>query len=195
MVTSNNNNKLTKLGTILIMVFKCLFLFLTLFTIISVLIVKKQYILFGIVIFIALTILAVAGSKINTLPHFSLFIFLFTLFLGIITIWLLKTPIESDFNVQYLAAKALKNGNFIFQNNSYFERWPYQLGLSIYESWLLRLVNSSNFLRFFNVITIAGITVLIYQIAQKITTEPAARLAALLYSIFLTPLTYCAVLT
>ncbi|MBA1394650.1 hypothetical protein EQ500_12380 [Lactobacillus sp. XV13L] len=128
------NNQLTELGHLLISLFQYLFFALAIFTIIAGFYLANKYLFLIVIIPISFLAFTLLQKKIIKLSHFRAFIFVFTLVLGFLMICLLKTPIISDFKAQYKAALALKNGSFYLHHNAYFDRWPYQLGLSIYES-------------------------------------------------------------
>ena len=70
----------------------------------------------------------------------------------------IKTPIISDFHVLYSAAIDIANGNYGFMEDSYFQKWTYQLGFSFYESIVIFIFGESpRALKFLNIIFCVGL--------------------------------------
>ena len=119
---------------------------------------------------------------------FIVFLFLFSFIIRTITISVVKTPIISDFKMMYDASLELVNGTTNYRELSYFLMWGYQMGHVIYQAMLLLFVNSVFFLKLVNCIVTSFTVIFIYLICRKICSEQSARVASILYSVFLFPL-------
>ena len=56
-------------------------------------------------------------------------------------------------------------------NGFYFQTYPFQLGLVLYQALLLRIINSTLLLKIMNSLITSGIVVLIYLISKKLVKE------------------------
>lgn len=119
------------------------------------------------------------------IPQFALGIFLVSFVIRLLFMLLVKTPIESDFSMQYEAARQFAAGDFSFSGGTYFQRWGYQTGHVIYQGLLLNLVDSPDFLRAINCLVSAGTNVLVYLIAKRFFSQKASQCTALAYAFFL----------
>ena len=126
---------------------------------------------------------------------FTLFLFIYSLIVRVISVLLLKTPIESDFKVLYDASINLLNGDLSFNQIPYFKSWGYQIGQVVYQTGLLKICNSILFLKIINCIISSGIVVLVYLISKELFKEKTARFVSLLYSVFVFPILFNAVLS
>ena len=133
-------------------------------------------------------------KKIN-IKHYSLFLFLLALIIRIITALTLKVSIVDDFKTMLDASRLLLKGNTSFINSFYFKMFPYQLGHVLYQTSLLRIINSTLFLKIVNSIITSLIVVFIYLISKNIFKEETARKVSLLYILYLYPLYLNSVLT
>lgn len=129
------------------------------------------------------------------LKNFKWFLFIYSLIIRVVAVFLLKTPIESDFKVLYDASTNLLNGDLSFNQIPYFKLWGYQIGQVVYQTLLLKICNSVIFLKIINSIISSGIVVLVYLISKELFKEKTARFISLLYSIFLFPILFNAVLS
>ncbi|MED1205624.1 ArnT family glycosyltransferase [Heyndrickxia acidicola] len=128
----------------------------------------------------------------------SFLIILLAVGFGMRIVWIMmeKTPPASDFGVMYRSALKAVRGDFTFLHSPYYSSWVYQLGFTYYEALLLNLFGNQLFmLKLFNVFFSMGTTVLIYLIARKGLNECSARVAALLYTLYIPNVLYCSVLT
>lgn len=150
----------------------------------------------GVILFLARLLFLVSRRREGelVLRRFSLCLFLLSLLIHLLAVALITTPIESDFGLQYEASQQFAQGNFSFQDTTYFQRWGYQTGLVIWQGTLLKLWNSPVFLRLVNCVVAAGTNLLVYLIARDYFEERAARLAGLAYAFFLFPATLVTVL-
>lgn len=124
-----------------------------------------------------------------------IFLFCFSFVIRLFVIWLVKTPIESDFRTMYDASIEIINGTSLYKSSSYFLTWGYQMGHVLYQSLLLSLINSVTFLKVVNSFITSLIVVFIYLIGKMISSERVAFIVSILYSIFLFPLLLNTVLT
>ena len=130
-----------------------------------------------------------------SIKHYSLFLFLLALIIRIITALTLKVSIVDDFKTMLDASRLLLKGNTSFINSFYFKMFPYQLGHVLYQTSLLRIINSTIFLKIINSIITSLIVVFIYLITKNIFKEETARKVSLLYILYLYPLYLNSVLT
>lgn len=130
-----------------------------------------------------------------SIKHYSLFLFLLALVIRIITTFTLKVSIVDDFKTMLDASRLLLKGNTSFINSFYFRMFPYQLGHVLYQTSLLKIINSTIFLKIINSIITSLIVVFIYLITKNIFKEETARKVSLLYILYLYPLYLNSVLT
>ena len=88
----------------------------------------------------------------------------------------------------YEASQNMINKDFSFVNKLYFLTWGYQLFHVFYEAFVLGIFNDIIILKILNCIYSTVITIMVYLITKKISSENAARISSLLYSITLYPL-------
>ena len=148
------------------------------------------------IIFCAISIILIYFfvKKIN-FKKFALFLFIYSFIIRVISVLLLKTPIESDFKLLYDASINLLNGDLGFNQIPYFKLWGYQIGQVVYQTLLLNICNSVIFLKIINCIISSGIVVLVYLISKELFKEKTARFISLLYSIFVFPILFNSVLS
>ena len=151
----------------------------------------KNTLLFGLVSIVAIYVFT---NKVK-IKKFSLFLFVYSLVVRLIAIFVLKTPIESDFKVLYDASLDLLNNDLSFNTLGYFKLWGYQTGQVVYQAFLLNIWNNVLIIKIANAIFSSGTIVLIYLICKELFKEKTARLVSLLYSLFLFPLLFNAVLS
>ena len=158
-------------------------LFLTLFI--------KNALLLGIISVVAIIYLV---RKYN-MKKFALILFIFSLITRLVAVLMLKTPIELDFEVLYDASIALLKGNLSFTNSGYFKLWGYQMGQVVYQALLLKIWMDPLIIKIVNAVISSGTVVLTYLISKEIFTEKTAKVVSLLYSIFMFPILFNAVLS
>ena len=117
-----------------------------------------------------------------------MFLILFSLVTKIVCVLILKTPILADYWIMYEASQNMINGDYSFVNKLYFLTWGYQLFHVFYEAFVLGFMNDILVLKILNCIYSTVITIMIYLITRKITSENTARIVSLLYSIAIYPL-------
>ena len=108
----------------------------------------------------------------------------------------IKTPIVSDFNVLYYAAIDIVNGDYGFMEDSYFQKWTYQLGFSFYESIVIFIFGESpRALKFLNILYSVGTVLVVYLTASKLFNELSGRMAGLISAFYIPSIVMCSVLT
>lgn len=124
-------------------------------------------------------------------------ILLFTIsfVIRLIVVLEIKTPIVSDFKTMYEAALELVKGTDSYKTMPYFINWAYQMGHVIYQALLLSIINSVTFLKIVNAFITSTTVVMIYLIGKELSTQRAAFIISIIYSIFLFPLLLNNVLT
>ena len=122
------------------------------------------------------------------IKRFMMFLILFSLVTKIVCVLILKTPILVDYWIMYEASQNMINGDYSFVNKLYFLTWGYQLFHVFYEAFVLGFMNDILVLKILNCIYSTVITIMIYLITRKITSENTARIVSLLYSIAIYPL-------
>lgn len=120
--------------------------------------------------------------------NFSIFLILFCLITKILAIFIIRTPIVGDFVLMYDTAKHIVMEGIYTPKHPYFNVWGYQLFHVFYEAVALSIWNSAVFLKILNCIYSTIITVLIYLISRKFTSEKTGRIVSLLYAISLYPI-------
>lgn len=129
------------------------------------------------------------------IKRYGLFIFVLALIVRLFTIFVLKVEIADDFKTMYEASLSLIKGNFNFMNGFYFQTYPYQLGLVLYQAILLKIVNNVIVLKIINSLITSLIVMLIYLITKRLFKEEYARMLSLGYIFYLYPLYLNSVLT
>ena len=137
-------------------------------------------------IFLGLPILLLLMKLVDKIKikNHLIFIFSLSLIIRIITIILLKVPVLDDYKTMLDAALSINNNDLSFLNDFYFKTFSYQLGFTIYESILLKIINSITFLQVINSLITSLIVVMIYLIGKTISNEKSARVVSLLYLLY-----------
>lgn len=133
-------------------------------------------------------------KKVN-IKHYSLFLFIIALLIRLLSITILKVEITDDFKTMLDASKMLIQGNLSFMNGFYFQTYPFQLGLVLYQAILLKIFNSTFFLKIMNSIITSLIVVMIYKISKKLVKESTARIISFAYLFYLYPIYLNSILT
>ncbi len=120
----------------------------------------------------------------NNIKKFPIILFFTSLIIRLAMILIFDFAPVSDFETLLNASKDFANGDFSFQNDSYFTTWGYQTGFVIYEGIVLKIFNSVFALKVFNAIFSSVLCLLVYLFGKKICSEKSARMASLLYMIF-----------
>ena len=127
-------------------------------------------------------------AKDKRINNFTLFIIIISLIIRILTIILMNIPQVTDYYLINEAAMKFANNDLSFVNDSYFSMWPYQLGFTIYEGLIYKIIPNIWVLKILNIIYSTLTVLLIYKISKKFTTERASRMVSLLYMILPLPL-------
>ena len=100
----------------------------------------------------------------------------------------MNIPQVTDYYLINEAAMKFANNDISFVNDSYFSMWPYQLGFTLYEGLIYKIIPNIWALKILNIIYTTLTVLLIYKISKKFTTERASRMVSLLYMILPLPL-------
>lgn len=142
----------------------------------------------GVILFLTSIILIYLFVKKVKINNFMIFLIIFSFTTKIICVLLLKIPILADYWIMYEASQNMINNDYSFLNKPYFLTWGYQLFHVFYETFVLGIFNDVIVLKVLNCIYSTIITIMIYLITRNISSENAARISSLLYSITLYPL-------
>lgn len=134
-------------------------------------------------------------TKNNKIKNFTVFIFILSLLIRLVSIFLLKVEIVDDFKTMLLASRSLINGNLSFTKETYFLYFPYQIGHVLYQALLLKIINSVIFLKIINSIITSFIVVFIYLIGKELTNDKISRIVSLSYLLYFYPVYLNSVLT
>ena len=129
------------------------------------------------------------------IKNYPLFLFIVALLIRLLCVFVLKVEVTDDFKTMLEASRSLISGNIEFMSSSYFQTYPFQLGLVLYQALLLKIINSTIFLKIMNSIYTSFIVVMIYLISKKIVKEETARVISFAYLFYLYPLYLNSVLT
>ena len=133
--------------------------------------------------------------KKENIKHFSLFLFVISFVIRLISIIYLKIEIVDDFKTMLDASRSLLHNDLSFTNEFYFMAFPYQLGHVLYQAFLLKIINSVFFLKVVNSLITSFIVVFIYLITKEMVQEKTARLISIMYLLYFYPLYLNSVLT
>ena len=100
----------------------------------------------------------------------------------------MNIPQVTDYYLINEAAMKFANNDFSFVNDSYFSMWPYQLGFTIYEGLIYKIIPNIWALKILNIIYTTITIYLIYKLSKKFSSEKSARMVSLLYMILPLPL-------
>lgn len=129
------------------------------------------------------------------IPHFLPILIVASTAVHLIAVFAVQPEPISDFLRMYEAAVQAANGDFSFQNTTYFFNWAYQTGFVLWEALLIKLFHSMMSLKIANALLLTGINCLIYLLARRFVDERAAQAASLLYLVTIFPTLLCCVLT
>jgi hypothetical protein len=127
-------------------------------------------------------------AKNNNIKNFTIYLVIASLLTRLLTIILMNIPQVTDYYLINEAAMKFANNDISFVNDSYFSMWPYQLGFTLYEGLIYKIIPNIWALKILNIIYTTLTVLLIYKISKKFTTERASRMASLLYMILPLPL-------
>ena len=127
-----------------------------------------------------------------TNKQFIIFLISGTVFLRLLSIVLMKAPIESDMNAMYEFAKQIAQGNTIFSSLEAVVHSPFIM----YESFFVHFFGDATFvLKVCNALYCGATAYFIYQLASKLFHEECGRIAAILYALYIPNIMLCSVLT
>lgn len=129
------------------------------------------------------------------IKHYPIFLFVVAFLIRLVTTLVLKVEIADDFKTMLEASRSLLVGSTEFMKGFYFQTYPFQLGLVLYQTVLLKIVNDVLILKIMNSIYTSLIVVMIYLISRKLVKEETARIISFAYLFYLYPLYLNSVLT
>jgi 4-amino-4-deoxy-L-arabinose transferase-like glycosyltransferase len=155
--------------------------------------------LFVIIFLLAVVIVLMISVLVNRFLSTKQFILLLIIFgIGIRIWWIfyVKTTPVSDFALMYESAKQAVLGDFSFASTGYYLRWPYQLGFTFYEAFVIKLFGDHiSVLKLFNILFSIGTSMIVYKLAKQGFNEFTGRAAAILYTFYIPNIIYSSVLT
>jgi len=96
----------------------------------------------------------------------------------------------------YTAATSAASGNFSFNADEYFRAWVYQMGFTMYEALIIKLVDHPLLiLKLINILLGIGTALLVYFSATRVFNEFTGRIAALFYAFYIPNIIMSSVLT
>jgi len=129
------------------------------------------------------------------IKNYPLFLFIVAFLIRLVSVLVLKVEVADDFKTMLEASRSLLNHDYSFMNGFYFQTYPFQLGLVLYQFILLKIINNTIILKIMNSIFTSLIVVMIYLISKKIVKEETARVISFAYLFYLYPLYLNSVLT
>lgn len=118
--------------------------------------------------------------------------------LRLLWIFFVRPPVIKDYQEMYQASLQAMQGDFSFMHNvAYFVLSPYQIGLVLYESAILKIVgNHIVVLKLLNILWQFGTGILVQRLTLRVTNSRAASLFAVMFYVFYIPnIALCSVLT
>jgi 4-amino-4-deoxy-L-arabinose transferase-like glycosyltransferase len=154
---------------------------------------------------LVLFLLIILGALLFSLSYYIrklksrtfLFLLIFVAF-SVRLVWILTihTPPATDFRAMYHGAVGILYGDWEPIQREYFYSWPYQLGFTAYESFLLSLFGEETFsIKFLNVLYGVGTVFFTYKIASLLLNEFAGRIAGIFYTFYIPAIVMTSVLT
>lgn len=122
------------------------------------------------------------------IKKFSVFLVVFSLLIKISAVIFLKVPVLADYELMYNASLDFIKGDLSFTRTHYFTYFGYQLGNVLYQALILKIFNSIVVLKILNCVYASIITLLIYLLVRKFSSEKSARFVSLFYTISLYPI-------
>ncbi|MFP3843355.1 ArnT family glycosyltransferase [Priestia filamentosa] len=155
--------------------------------------------------FLVLFLLIILGALLFSLSYYirklKSHTFLFLLIcvsFSVRLVWILtiNTPPATDFRAMYDGAVGIFYRDWAPIQREYFYSWPYQLGFTVYESFLLSLFGEGTFsIKFFNVLYGVGTVFFTYKTSSLLFNELAGRIAGIFYAFYIPAIVMTSVLT
>ncbi|OPZ89853.1 MAG: hypothetical protein BWY74_02551 [Firmicutes bacterium ADurb.Bin419] len=191
-----------KITSIIISKFKTLFivslgLILLLLSLVNATEIDRVIYKYAVVYVLLLIVSTLVLYRIARKRVFLFGLIVFTLFLRIIWILIAYTEPVSDFMLLNKAANLILEGKLSeLKEIQYFNVWVYQLGYSVFCSFLYFIFGNNIFvIKLFNVIFSTGTVVIIYFIAARLFNDKAARISGLLYAVYIQSIIFNSMLT
>lgn len=155
--------------------------------------VYKYAIIYVVLLIAAIVVLYKMASR----RVFLIGLIVFALLFRIIWILYANTEPVSDFLLINKAANLIFEGKLSeLKGIEYFNVWVYQLGYSVFCSFVYFIFGSNIFVvKLFNVLFSTGTVVVIYFIAAKIFNDKAGRISSLLYAVYIQSIIFNSMLT
>ena len=122
-------------------------------------------------------------------------IFFVSLFLHILVILFIHTPVISDFKTQWLASQQILHHEMGYQSIPYFIHWKNQIGFSIYEAILCLIHDSQQTIRVVNAIASSFTVLFTYEITKHLFSQRTSCFITIGYMLSIFPCTYVSVLS
>lgn len=193
--------KLYNLGvTIILIIFGCLLSFMGMISFDYISETNDIFILkfFKLIACIGSFILVYLGINKLELSNQSTSLGLFVVAFILRFLFILNVDIQpvSDFKLLYETAESISNGNLDpLKNNVYFKLWNYNIPFTLYEAFILKIVENSFILQLINVLLSSGIVVLIYTITRQLFNSKIGLFSALIAVLFPPFIVYSGILT
>ena len=129
------------------------------------------------------------------IKNYPLFLFIVAFIIRLASIFILKVEIADDFKTMYEASLSIIKGDLSFMKGFYFQTYPFQLGLVLYQTLLLKIINSTILLKIMNSIYTSLCVVMVYLISRKLVKEETSRVISFAYLFYLYPIYLNSVLT
>ena len=133
--------------------------------------------------------------KKEKIKNYELFLFCTAFIVRLISIILLKVEITDDFKTMYEASLSVLKSNFDFMNGFYFQTYPFQLGLTLYQALILKIIPIVFLLKLLNSIYTSFIVLYLYKISKIFVKEKTARIISFSYLFYFYPIYLNSVLT
>lgn len=157
---------------------------IVIFTLIALLFFIKNNIFLMLLFF---SIVIIISLKEN-IKKFPLILFITSLLIRLILIFIINFPPVADYETMLNAAQMFAKGDYSFSEWEYFSTWGYQTGFVIYQGLVLMIFKNEIAIKILNAIYSALLVLLIYNVGKKISSERSARMASLLYMVFPLPM-------
>lgn len=118
------------------------------------------------------------------LKYFPLLLFLSSTTVYIIMTILVDNPPTSDFLMQLESAQGFVAGNIQVYTDPYYEMYPWQIGWSLIEVFLLGLWNSTYIIKIFQCLCASGILVLVYLLVSESNGKKIAQFTSVALACF-----------
>lgn len=145
--------------------------------------------------FTIITLIIAAYLSKKKIKKFYILLFILSLVIRIICIFILNYEQVYDFKILLDASKTLATGDYSFNQWGHLKTWGYQTGFVIYQAFILKIFNNITILKILNSVYSSFLVLIIYYFSKKLTNEKIARITSIIYMILPFPLFLNTVLT